>query len=184
MARKDDDFVMVSEKKSKGKIIAVIAAAIVLGIGGYSYSHNSGDAATVPSKVTAQTKKKKLAHQSATPAADGQSFKTVVNFSYDSVVLSANDDKKIQEFYSKIKSLNGDVKIDGYTDGEGSAEYNANLSKQRAEIVVSSLKLLGVDNKQKIAATGHGMDNPIAENTTDNGRAQNRRVELVFKLAQ
>ncbi len=61
----------------------------------------------------------------------------------------------------------------------GTEEYNRKLSAQRAEAVRAALIENRVD-EGRIAATGHGPMYPVADNETDEGRAQNRRVEIVI----
>lgn len=71
------------------------------------------------------------------------------------------------------------VAVAGYTDSQGSDSYNQTLSEARANSVASYLK-----SKQVVAArfqiVGFGEQNPIADNTTEQGRAMNRRVELTL----
>jgi len=68
------------------------------------------------------------------------------------------------------------VEVRGYTDSTGSAAYNLKLSQQRAESVRNYLKEHGVTNR--MTAKGFGPADPIAENTTKEGRLANRRVVL------
>ena len=71
------------------------------------------------------------------------------------------------------------LQVEGYTDNVGSDEYNQTLSQQRADAVRDYLISQGV-SAAVITATGYGMSNPIADNsTTMQGRAQNRRVQMV-----
>lgn len=70
------------------------------------------------------------------------------------------------------------VVIHGYTDNTGSRAYNLELSQRRAEAVKRWLVLRGVE-PERIKAIGFGPDNPIAPNTTPEGRRQNRRIEFV-----
>jgi OOP family OmpA-OmpF porin len=67
------------------------------------------------------------------------------------------------------------VEIQGYTDSIGSAAYNLRLSQRRADMVRSYLGTHGVDIST-LTARGFGKDDPIANNATAEGRAQNRRV--------
>src|SRR5438093_219885 len=69
------------------------------------------------------------------------------------------------------------LEIAGYTDGTGAAATNLRLSQARAEVVRAYLVSRGVSPTRMIAR-GYGASNPIAVNTTPEGRAQNRRVEL------
>ncbi len=71
------------------------------------------------------------------------------------------------------------AKIDGYTDSIGSTGYNQTLSERRAEAVKNYLIKKGVDPK-RFVTRGFGETQPVASNTTAEGRQKNRRVELKF----
>jgi OmpA-OmpF porin, OOP family len=71
--------------------------------------------------------------------------------------------------------------IEGHTDNVGTAEHNMTLSEKRAGAVKSYLLLKGI-NESRITAIGYGMDKPIADNNTPQGKAKNRRVELKVAL--
>jgi outer membrane protein OmpA-like peptidoglycan-associated protein len=70
------------------------------------------------------------------------------------------------------------LQVEGYTDNIGSDEYNQRLSEERADSVRDYLVSQSVSDTN-IAAQGYGKTHPIADNSTNSGRAQNRRVELV-----
>jgi len=70
------------------------------------------------------------------------------------------------------------VTVAGYTDSKGTEAYNQSLSERRAQIVYSYLTSHGIDASRLEGPIGHGMSNPIGDNATDSGRAQNRRTEL------
>jgi outer membrane protein OmpA-like peptidoglycan-associated protein len=70
------------------------------------------------------------------------------------------------------------VKVEGYTDNIGSDEYNQKLSEQRADGVRDYLVSQSVKDGN-VTATGYGKSDPIADNSTAAGRAENRRVQLV-----
>lgn len=69
------------------------------------------------------------------------------------------------------------VKIGGYTDNTGDKAMNMNLSADRAATVMNALLQAGV-NKDRLSAEGYGEDHPVADNTTEEGRTQNRRTSL------
>jgi len=71
------------------------------------------------------------------------------------------------------------LNINGHTDGSGDAKHNQTLSEQRATAVVKALTHNTGIQLNRLAAKGFGDTQPIAENSTDNGKALNRRVELV-----
>lgn len=72
-------------------------------------------------------------------------------------------------------------KLGGYTDNTGSAAANIALSQKRADAVVAILKKLGVAGTSLAGAKGFGPEWPIGDNTTAEGRAQNRRVAVNVK---
>jgi outer membrane protein OmpA-like peptidoglycan-associated protein len=75
------------------------------------------------------------------------------------------------------------VRIEGYTDSLGDAQENLELSRARAQAVADVLVDLGIDAK-RLEVQGHGESFPVAENASTKGRAQNRRVEIVFSDEQ
>lgn len=91
-------------------------------------------------------------------------------------------------FYSTLNTValvlkkynNNNVVITGYTDSTGSATYNQQLSQARAQSVGSYLTGQGI-NANHLFAQGMGELNPIASNSTTQGRAQNRRVEITLR---
>lgn len=70
------------------------------------------------------------------------------------------------------------ARLEGFTDNVGQAEVNKELSAQRALAVKAQLVSRGVD-ENRIQAVGMGSENPVADNTTEQGRALNRRIEFV-----
>ncbi|HEY8682488.1 MAG TPA: OmpA family protein [Rhodanobacter sp.] len=70
------------------------------------------------------------------------------------------------------------VTVAGYTDSKGTDAYNQSLSERRAKIVYDYLTAHGIDASRLEGPIGHGETNPIGDNATDSGRAQNRRTEL------
>ncbi|HUH32194.1 MAG TPA: OmpA family protein [Rhodanobacter sp.] len=70
------------------------------------------------------------------------------------------------------------VTVAGYTDSKGTDAYNQSLSERRASIVYNYLTSHGIDASRLEGPIGHGETNPIGDNATDSGRAQNRRTEL------
>jgi outer membrane protein OmpA-like peptidoglycan-associated protein len=78
---------------------------------------------------------------------------------------------------------NGAITVEGHTDSTGSASANDELSRHRAEAVREFLISQGVD-KDRIRAVGLGSSRPVADNKTPEGRADNRRVEIVIQHAQ
>jgi outer membrane protein OmpA-like peptidoglycan-associated protein len=81
--------------------------------------------------------------------------------------------RKVAQEHSGIPK----IRIEGHTDNRGSAELNKRLSEERAAAVANWLVKHGVDRK-KLATVGFGFDKPIDTNDTEEGRANNRRVEF------
>jgi OmpA-OmpF porin, OOP family len=81
---------------------------------------------------------------------------------------------------ARMMQQNPEVKlrVEGHTDSVGSAASNQTLSEKRAQAVVAWLTAHGV-NSARLEAKGWGQTKPVADNGTDDGRAKNRRVELV-----
>jgi outer membrane protein OmpA-like peptidoglycan-associated protein len=103
-----------------------------------------------------------------------------VNFDLNKATLTstakANLDKLVPVF-NEYPDTN--IQIFGYTDSSGSDEYNLNLSEQRAASVKSYLGGKGI-KAARIVAKGMGEVDPIADNTTKDGMAKNRRVEFAI----
>ena len=88
--------------------------------------------------------------------------------------------QRVVEFVNKYPGQN--VLIEGHTDSQGSANLNQVLSQKRAEAVREALIQDGVD-AARLSALGVGEDRPVADNASDDGRARNRRVEIVVQGA-
>jgi outer membrane protein OmpA-like peptidoglycan-associated protein len=72
------------------------------------------------------------------------------------------------------------LSVEGHTDSDGSSDTNLKLSQARAKSVVDEIVKGGID-KSRLSSAGFGEEKPIAENTTEEGKAKNRRVELIKK---
>ena len=75
---------------------------------------------------------------------------------------------------------NSRIQVIGHTDDTGTNAYNQDLSQRRAQSVAAILRQEGVP-KKRVSAIGRGEDQPIADNSTVQGRAQNRRVEIIIR---
>lgn len=86
----------------------------------------------------------------------------------------------IQNLANSLKNFpETNVLIIGHTDDTGSDAYNSRLSERRAESVKNFATMQGIPS-QRLNTQGKGEGEPIAENTTEDGRAKNRRVEIVI----
>jgi OOP family OmpA-OmpF porin len=101
-----------------------------------------------------------------------------VNFDFDKSTIRP-DASEILEEAARILGDEPDVRVsvDGHTDARGTDEYNQRLSERRAAAVVDRLTRLGV-SASRLQPQGYGESRPVASNDTEEGRAQNRRVEL------
>jgi outer membrane protein OmpA-like peptidoglycan-associated protein len=86
---------------------------------------------------------------------------------------------RLDQVATALVAKGNDVVVEGYTDSRGSQSRNMTLSQGRAESVRMYLVSRGFP-AERISARGMGPDRPIAENTTSEGRANNRRVEIVI----
>ena len=73
------------------------------------------------------------------------------------------------------------IEISGHTDSTGSAEVNKSLSQKRADSVARFLVEVGGISASRVLATGYGKERPVASNETPEGRAANRRVEILIR---
>ena len=103
-------------------------------------------------------------------------------FDVDSAVLSVAARNELDRFaqvmldYPKTAIL-----VQGHTDSSGSEEYNQRLSEQRADSVKDFLQSSGIGNG-RMAAVGYGESRPVADNSSADGRQQNRRVEIAIGM--
>jgi len=103
-----------------------------------------------------------------------------VLFEFDSAVLKPEAllaTARVAGFL--IASDDRETLVEGYTDSQGSEDYNLELSLRRAQAVRAALIESGVEGS-RIAAAGHGPSYPVADNDTAEGRASNRRVEILI----
>ena len=106
-------------------------------------------------------------------------FESGILFKINSAALSDVSKKSLKEFASQMKDLpDTDVTVLGHTDNTGSDEYNEKLSLQRAQTVADYLKTCGMSANQMKRVEGMSYKLPIADNATQEGRIQNRRVEI------
>jgi outer membrane protein OmpA-like peptidoglycan-associated protein len=101
------------------------------------------------------------------------------NFAFDSATLTAEGESKMYDTVQALKDFPTiNVSCNGYTDSVGSDAYNMKLGQRRADAVKDYLVSQGID-ASRIRTESFGKTNPIAPNDTAEGRADNRRVEIV-----
>lgn len=103
-----------------------------------------------------------------------------IYFDFDKTTLKSESYVELDKVVDFLKQ-NGHVSIEiaGHTDSKGSDDYNLNLSQGRSQSVVDYLASQGID-KSRLQAHGYGETKPIDTNDTDEGRANNRRVEFTI----
>lgn len=105
-----------------------------------------------------------------------------VLFDFDSYRLKGQAVKSLDEAAKIIREKYSDreIIVEGHTDNIGSSDYNQHLSESRANSVAKYLKEKGLGDK--LSYRGYGKDKPLADNSTPEGRAKNRRVEIIIKM--
>ena len=103
-----------------------------------------------------------------------------VTFGFDSAELTADARSALNEVANVLTQYTDTrVNIAGHTDSTGDASYNQRLSERRAQSVGSYLSQNGVSS-MRLNTMGYGANQPVASNATEQGRAQNRRVEITL----
>ncbi|MGO3642350.1 OmpA family protein [Psychrobacter celer] len=107
-----------------------------------------------------------------------------ITFAFDDATLSSSFKPTLDKLASTMNQYNKTtVNIAGHTDSRGSASYNMGLSRDRAYSVANYLTARGVSSN-RINVVAYGESRPVADNSTDYGRQQNRRVELTINSPQ
>jgi outer membrane protein OmpA-like peptidoglycan-associated protein len=104
-----------------------------------------------------------------------------INFDTGKWDLKADGTATVAEIVKMLKGAPAlKIAIEGHTDNVGQAAANKTLSEKRAQSVMAAIVAGGVDAK-RLSAAGFGQEKPVADNRSEEGRAKNRRVELVKK---
>ncbi len=112
------------------------------------------------------------------PAAQKVTYAADTFFDFDKYVIKPEGMAKLDDLVAKTKGIALEVIIAvGHTDNIGTVEYNQKLSERRANAVKDYLVSKGIE-KNRVYTEGKGLKNPIASNSTAEGRAKNRRTEI------
>jgi outer membrane protein OmpA-like peptidoglycan-associated protein len=113
------------------------------------------------------------------PEADAAEYLAVVPFAFDTADLSAEGRGTLDSLAARLERYESSARIEvvGHTDAIGVESYNVDLSQTRADVVRDYLISIGVD-ASRIDSRGAGASEPINSNTTQAGRAENRRAEV------
>jgi OmpA-OmpF porin, OOP family len=104
-----------------------------------------------------------------------------INFGSGSYAIQNNSSKDLEKIYNLlIQAENSKLTIVGHTDNVGKADSNVSLSKGRAQAVVDYLKNKGIPENRFQLIDGKGANEPVADNNSESGKAQNRRVVVTF----
>ena len=111
-------------------------------------------------------------------------FKEKVLFGFNSADLGANAQTNLNKLVDVLNRYpDTNIQVIGHTDSIGTASYNQTLSERRAGSVSTFLQNRGIGTN-RLSAKGMGQTDPVSSNSTDDGRAQNRRVEFVITANQ
>ena len=112
----------------------------------------------------------------------GRAVTQEIHFATDSAEILPASEPVLREIAEVLRSQSGlELIIEGHTDGVGTAEHNLDLSRRRADAVKRWLvDRLGI-GEVRLTTVGYGLTKPVADNASEEGRARNRRVELVRK---
>ena len=105
-----------------------------------------------------------------------------LNFDFDKSVVKPQYFEMLHKFIEYVNFNDYEVVIEGHTDSKGTNAYNMALGMRRAQSVKAKLLEFGMDPSRIAGTVSKGEEEPVAANTTDEGRAQNRRIE--FKLSR
>jgi outer membrane protein OmpA-like peptidoglycan-associated protein len=107
-------------------------------------------------------------------------FDSGILFDSGSEKLKPEAKRNIEELARVLKKYDDtNIIIEGHTDAAGSEEYNQRLSERRADAVADYAARFGVDSR-RFSVTGFGESKPVAVNSTEDGKRQNRRVEIAI----
>jgi outer membrane protein OmpA-like peptidoglycan-associated protein len=104
-----------------------------------------------------------------------------INFDFDKATIRKADMADLKKAIEFVKKYPGaKVRLEGHTDWKGKEKYNQVLSEKRAEATKEYLVSKGNIDAARISTIGYGETKPVASNKTDEGRFQNRRVEVLI----
>ena len=105
-----------------------------------------------------------------------------LNFPSGQAELGPKNQALLKKVESAIATLEpAKITIEGHTDATGGSEINKSLSERRAQVVGDFLKAEGTIEQNKIMAVGKGAEEPIGDNNSPYGRAENRRIDMVIE---
>ena len=104
-----------------------------------------------------------------------------INFDTGSANISSSSESTLESIYNLlIQAEDTKLSLEGHTDDTGSTEANYDLSQKRAQAVVTYLRGKGIPQSRFQTVIGKGEDEPLESNSTNAGRAKNRRVVILL----
>ena len=104
-----------------------------------------------------------------------------INFQADSTRLLPGEETKLEKIASILRHYpDRDILVGGHTALAGTEEGRRKLSQDRASLVADYLIRENVRGADRVVVRGYGADSPVADNTTEEGRQKNRRVEIIL----
>lgn len=157
--------------------VAAPAPAPVAPAGGSAGAAGTGDArsASLPSGSAAAP---------AAPAAPSAPAPGSVYFAFDSSTLNSSDLALVEAVGRYLNAASAaTARVEGHADERGSREYNLALGQRRAQAVVESLRVLGV-NPSRVEAVSYGEERPRAQGSNEEAWAQNRRADVTVRAVR
>jgi outer membrane protein OmpA-like peptidoglycan-associated protein len=163
-----------TDEAGTGAMIGVLVGTAVGAVIGHYYC----DPVVTPPRATPPTTTAAAAPVVSTATVEKLVLRGV-HFDFDKSKIRPGDAAVLDEAAATLKANpRVTVNVNGYTDAVGSVKYNQKLSERRAAAVVAYLAKAGIPENQ-LVPRGYGKTNFVASNDTAEGRAQNRRVELL-----
>ncbi len=184
-------------RTQKGAVIGAAGGGVIGGVVGRAAGNTAMGAiigaavggtagAIIGRKMDKQAEEmgKVLGNETAEVKREGEgiviNFKEKILFGFDRSDLNTSAQTNLTKLVEVLQKYpDTDIEIIGHTDSKGTDAYNQALSERRANAVASYLRSQGISNT-RLTAKGMGKNDPIATNDTEEGRAQNRRVEFVI----
>jgi outer membrane protein OmpA-like peptidoglycan-associated protein len=186
-------------RTQKGAVIGAGAGGVVGGVIGKQSGNTAKGAiigavlggaagAIIGHQMDQQAKELKQNIPGATVERVGEGIKVTfasgLLFDFDSDVVRGAARVNLDELARSLDKYDGsNLMIVGHTDNVGSDSYNQDLSERRADAATRYLVSHGVD-RNRVGTLGVGETEPVASNSTDEGRARNRRVEVAIYASQ
>jgi len=161
------------------QLVTVQGEALSLSLDGDDLVINGSTVVTAPDQAAENGVVHTLGGVLLPPIAALNSLVTAEPILFDtgSATIKQESIPTLDGFIEVLSASTVDITVEGHTDSTGDPVINQNLSQSRAEAVLNYLVANGIE-EARLTAVGFGADNPIADNATVEGQAQNRRIEF------